>query len=356
MSFTPIANVGEFGLIDRLKDVLGKESDEKVLIGIGDDAAAVSIDERRIQVITTDALVEGVHFDRTFIPMRYLGRKALAVNVSDIVAMNARPHVATVAIGVPNDVSVEQMEALYGGIAEAAAEYGVTVVGGDTTAAQRMFISITVTGEVAPERLTRRSGAQPGDLLCVTGDLGASAAGLKLLLEGKSHAFQDDDAGATPAAASGDGAPAETGPDLRAYAHLVERHLAPKARMDILAHWSELDLLPTSLIDISDGLASEVHHICKSSNVGAVVEAGLLPIHVQTFQAAERYAENAASYALFGGEDYELLFTMAESETTKLNPNSFAVVGHIVDAEEGVLLRGPDGSTEPLPEGGFSHL
>ena len=346
--FTPVSAVGEFGLIERLRDVLAADADapEGLVQGIGDDAAVYRVGEGRVHVVTTDALVEGVHFDRTFTPMRYLGWKAVAVNVSDVAAMNALPRYATVALCLPNNVSVEQAEALYGGMREACARYGLAVVGGDVAAAARLALSVTVVGEAAEADVVYRRGALPGDLLCVTGDLGAAAAGLKVLLAGK-QGFE----------AGGDGdAQAGAQPDLAAFAYVVERQLYPQPRLDRLRHWEERGVRPHALIDVSDGLASEVHHLCRESAVGAVVEAGLLPIHVQTFRAAERHGEAPLSLALYGGEDYELLFALPEAEAKKLDPDSYAVVGQVVEPEEGIALRLPEGEVVPLEARGFQHF
>lgn len=337
--FTPISQVGEFGLIDRLRDALGIQVPETLVEGIGDDAAVYRVGGGRVHVVTTDALVEGVHFDRVFVPLGHLGYKALAVNVSDVVAMNADPRYATVALGLPNNVSVEGAEALYEGIAQACRQYGVAVVGGDVTAAERLVLSVTVIGEAAEDEVVFRRGAQPGDLLCVTGDLGSAFAGLKVLLAEK-EAF----------AAGG------AQPDLAPWAYVVERHMAPTARLDRLRAWREAGVRPRALIDISDGLASEVHHLCRAGSVGARLEAGLLPVHLQTYKAAQRFGEHAEAYALYGGEDYELLFAMPEEDLAKLPEHSYAVVGTVTEAEEGVVVAVPDGEVVPLEAQGYQHF
>ncbi len=342
--FTPISEVGEFGLIDRLSEVLGDHSDDKLLQGIGDDAAVYAIGDGRVHVITSDAMVEGVHFDRTFVPMRYLGWKAIATNVSDVVAMNAMPRYATVALALPNNASVEQIEKLYGGMAEACERYDLTIVGGDVTAATKMTVSVTVVGEAAEEDIVYRKGAQVGDLLCVTGDLGSAAAGLKVLLAGK-----------TGFESSGDGAESSH-PNLIDFAYVVERHLFPQARRDRVQSWREAHFRPNAMIDVSDGLGGDIQHLCLASQTGAVIEAGLLPIHVQTFKAAELYDADPLSLALQGGEDYELLFAIPESEVEKLDENTYAIVGHVVDASEGITLRDPDGNVTPLEAGGYEHF
>lgn len=340
MDFTPISQVGEFGLIDRLRDALGITEREALLQGIGDDAAVYRVGDGRVHVVTTDALVEGVHFDRTFAPLGTLGYKAIAVNVSDVVAMNAEPRYATVALGLPNNVSVEAAEVLYEGMAQACRQYGLAVVGGDVTAAERLFLSVTVIGEVAEEDVVYRRGAEPGDLLCVTGDLGSAAAGLKVLLAGR-EAFEGG---------------AEEQPDLAPWSYAVQRHLAPQARLDRVRQWAEAGVRPHALIDISDGLASEVHHLCQAGGVGARIEAGLLPIHVQTFRAAERFDDQPPTYALYGGEDYELLFALPEAEADKLPEDTYAIVGTVTEAEEGVVLAMPEGEAVPLEASGFQHF
>ena len=354
MSFTPLNVVGEFGFIDRLEAILATECQAPELIqGIGDDAAVYRVGEGHVHVVTTDALIEGVHFDRSYVPLRYLGWKAVAVNVSDVVAMNAVPRYATVALGVPNNLSVEQGEALYAGMAETCAEYGLAIVGGDVAAAARLTLAVTAIGEAEEEAVVYRRGAQPGDLLCVTGDLGSAAAGLTVLLAGKQGFLQESG----EFEAGGDGEhEAGAQPDLSAYAYVVERQLYPQARLDRIRHWAEVGVRPHALLDISDGLASEVHHLCKASGTGAVVESGLLPIHVQTFRAAEAYGEAPLSLALYGGEDYELLFALPEAEKDKLDPETYAVVGHVTGPEEGVRLRLPEGEVIPLEARGFTHF
>ncbi|MEM1118059.1 MAG: thiamine-phosphate kinase [Bacteroidota bacterium] len=349
--FTPVADVGEFGLIDRLRDRLGEAAAAADLIeGIGDDAAVYRVGSAgsdgpsRVHVVTTDALVEGVHFDRTYVPLRALGWKALATNVSDVCAMNARPRFATVALGLPNNLSVEGAEALYTGMAQACERYGLAVVGGDTTASARLTLSVTVIGEAPEADVAYRRGAQPGDLLCVTGDLGSAAAGLQVLISGK-DAMTDGDGAAD--------APPQ--PDLAEFAYVVERQLMPQARLDRVQQWAEAGVRPTSLIDVSDGLASETHHLSQAGTVGAVIDGGLLPVHVQTALAAERFDARPEAYVLYGGEDYELLFTIPEAEASKLATDTYAVVGQIVEPDEGVTLRLPDGNRVPLSGGGYKH-
>ncbi|MEM0963527.1 MAG: thiamine-phosphate kinase [Bacteroidota bacterium] len=349
--FTPVSDVGEFGLIDRLNATLADAASGKDLVlGIGDDAAVYRVGSAgsdgpsRVHVVTTDALVEGVHFDRTYVPLRALGWKAIATNVSDVVAMNARPLYATVALGLPNNLSVEGAEALYTGMAQACETYGLAVVGGDVTASARLMLSVTVVGEAAEDEIVRRSGASPGDLLCVTGDLGASAAGLKVLMAGKDGM------------SAGDGAPDEPPqPDLTEFAYVVERHLMPQARLDRVQTWADAGVRPSSLIDVSDGLASEAHHLSQAGVVGAVIDGGLLPVHVQTALAAQRYGERPEAFVLYGGEDYELMFTLSEADAPKLAADTYAVVGQITEPDDGVQLRLPDGNHVPLHASGYRH-
>lgn len=340
-TYTPISELGEFALIDRLHEVLGETEDEDVLAGISDDAAVYRVSEGRVNIVTTDALIEGVHFDRTFMPMEYLGFKAMSVNVSDVLAMNALPRYATVALGLPSNMFVEDVEALYRGMAKAAQAYGLTVVGGDTTAARFLTIAVTVIGEAAEEEVVYRSGAQPGDVLCVTGDLGAAYAGLKVLLEQR-RAMQEE---------------ADTyQPNLSDVQYVIQRQLAPLAQIHIVRDWAERGLRPNALIDISDGVASEVHHLCQQSQCGALLYGAALPVAFETRDVADQFAEDVDTYALFGGEDYELLFAMPKDALDRLDPESFVAIGEVTQAEEGVRLQTPEGETIPLQATGFQHF
>lgn len=341
--FTPLSELGEFGLIDRLQDTLGAPLDETVVQGLGDDAAVYRVAEDRVHLLTTDALIEGIHFDRTYMPMAYLGFKAMAVNVSDIVAMNAVPRYATLALGVPHNVSVEMMTALYSGIQQACAAYGLTLVGGDTTGARALMLTVTVVGEAEQGRVVYRSGARPGDLLCVTGHLGAAYAGLKMLLWEKEQAEQ-----------AGEGYQ----PDFSPFSEVLERQLRPRARTDVVAHWAQAGIQPRALIDISDGLASEVNHLCRRSGCGARVRAAALPIALQTRAVAERHGEDVDTYALFGGEDYELLFALPETDLPKLETAGadFVVIGTCTAPEDGVEVETPEGEVLPLMPQGYTHF
>ena len=340
-TFTPIERVGEFGLIDRMQAILGTPTDDTILLGIQDDAAVYRISDERAHVVTTDALVEGVHFDRTFMPMNYLGFKALTVNVSDVVAMNATPRYATVSLGLPRSVSVEMVEQLYRGLQQASEVYDLHIIGGDTTAAPRLTITVTVIGVADIPSLVFRRGARPGDLLCVTGDLGASYAGLRILLK-QQRAMQE----------LGD----QFQPDFSAYQYVLQRHLTPTARLDAVREWAERGVRPRALIDISDGLASEVHHLCRQSDCGALLQGVALPIDLETRQVAEELAEDADTFALFGGEDYELLFALHEDDLNKLDLEGITVIGQFTDAEQGIQIRTPEGDHIPLDAEGYDHF
>ena len=346
--FTPIAEVGEFGLIERLRQSLGSAAEaDRLAVPIGDDAAVVDLGNGRSQVVTTDLFVEGVHFDRTFAPLRALGWKCIAASVSDVCAMNAMPTLATVALGVPNNLSVEGAEALYTGIAQACERYGLAVAGGDITASARLVVSVTVLGEAEAGQIVTRAGAQPGEVLCLTGDVGASAAGLQLLLKGKDALAQSNAGG------DGENAPAL---ELSDFPVPIERHLMPQARLDRVRLWREVGFQPTSLIDVSDGVASEAHHLSRASIVGLAVEAGLMPVHLQTMAAAEILKQRADTWALYGGEDYELLFTAPRAALAVLPDDTYAIIGEVVDPEEGVALRLSDGTAIPMEADGFAHF
>ncbi len=340
-SFTPIDQIGEFGLIDQLSDILGAPDDDDLLAGISDDAAVYRVGEGRVHVVTTDALIERVHFDRSFTPMEFLGFKALSVNVSDIAAMNAFPRYATVALGLPESVSAEMAAALYRGMKKAAQLYGLTVVGGDTTAAHRMMITVTVIGEAAEEAVVYRSGARPGDLLCVTGNIGGAYAGLKVLLD-QQRALREEGE--------------DFAPTLEAFSYVIRRQLAPTARLQTVQDWAERGVQPHALIDISDGLASETHHLCRLSGCGARLRGAALPIDLETRQVADQFADEVDTYALFGGEDYELLFALAPEDLERLEPESFTVVGEFTEPEAGVVIQTPEGAAIPLQAGGYRHF
>ena len=338
-SFTPITETGEFGLIDRLDELLGTPSDESVLRTIGDDAAVYQVGDGKVHVITTDALIENIHLDRSFMPMEYLGVKIIAVNVSDVVAMNARPKYATIAIGLPHDVSVEMVEALYTGIKKACNAYNMSLIGGDTTASQRMTIAVTVVGEAEEDDIVYRHGAHIDDVVCVTGDLGASYAGLRILLE-KRALLQKSGLKIAPA---------------DEYKYVIQRHLTPTPRLSTLKVFKDAGVMPTSMIDISDGLASELQHICRQNHCGATITAASLPIHEETQKVATHFSQDADTYALYGGEDYELLLTLRPADVEKLPKGTVTVIGKITDYED-IMIQTPEGTVIPLKGRGYQHF
>ncbi|ARA94503.1 thiamine-monophosphate kinase [Rhodothermaceae bacterium RA] len=340
-SFTPVSDIGEFGLIDRIRAIVGEPERDDLLAGIGDDAAVYQIGGGRVHVVTTDALIETVHFDRSFMPMEYLGFKAMSVNVSDVVAMNAMPRYATIVLGLPSNVSVEMVEAFYRGAQRAAARYGTVILGGDTTAARWLTVSVTVIGEAEEDAVVYRGGAQPGDLLCVTGDLGAAYAGLKVLLHQQQRLREHD---------------ADAALDLSAHRYVIQRQLTPTARLDVVQDWAARGVQPTALIDISDGLASEVHHLCRTSHCGAHLYGARIPIDLETRQVADDFAEEVDTYALFGGEDYELLFALPEEHLDRMNPETFTVIGRFTDPDEGVRVQDPTGEIISLEAAGYQHF
>ncbi len=319
---TSIAQLGEFGLIAHLTKQF-KPKNPSTLTAIGDDAAVLDFKDKKV-VVSADMLVEGVHFDLSYMPLKHLGYKAVSSNVSDICAMNAKPTQITISVAVSNRFPLEAMEELFAGFALGAARYNVDVIGGDTTSSQKgLIISITVLGEADADEIVYRSGAKPTDLLVVTGDVGAAYMGLQVL-EREKQVFQVNP---------------NSQPDLDPYAYLVERQLKPEARTDIRTLFHALELKPTSMIDISDGLSSEIMHLCKQSNVGANLYEEKLPLDPQFISVCEEFNIDSTTVAINGGEDYELLFTIAldDYDKIKANPN-FTIIGHIVEASEGMHL------------------
>jgi len=342
-SFTPISSLGEFGLIDRMQSrLVDIPRSENLIVGIGDDAAVYRAGETTLHVVTTDVLIEGVHFDRTFIPTSYLGWKAIAVNVSDVVAMNAKPLYATVSAGFPRNFSVEMMDGLYDGMAEACKAYGMELVGGDTSTAHALYLSITVIGEVDEKDVVFRRGANVGDYLCLSGDVGGAYAGLKVLLDQRE---QLENMGESYE------------PDLEAFQYVIQRQLRPKARLDVIEGLKKAGVRPTSMIDISDGLASEVHHIGMRSGVGATVRVPAVPFDPETRAVADQFMDDIDAYALFGGEDYELLFTVVPEDVQKIDDmQGVSVIGTIEEASKGVRAYSPDTGLMPLHPAGYQHF
>lgn len=319
---TSIAQLGEFGLINHLtrQFTVGHPS---TLKGIGDDAAVLNFKDKKA-VVSTDLLIEGVHFDLAYMPLKHLGYKAVVVNLSDICAMNARPTQITVSVAVSNRFPLEAMDELFAGIALAAEKYKVDVIGGDTTSSQKgLILSITALGEADADEIVYRDGAKPTDLLVVTGDIGAAYMGLQVL-EREKQVFQVNP---------------NSQPDLDAYTYLIERQLKPEARTDVRTLLHALEIKPTAMIDISDGLSSEILHLCKQGKVGCNLYEDKLPLDPQFINVCEEFNIDSTTVAINGGEDYELLFTIAMDDYSKLkgNPN-FTVIGHMVAESEGVHL------------------
>ena len=337
---TEISDLGEFGLIDHLtKNIELKNSSSSK--GVGDDAAVIGDGDVKT-LVSTDMLLEGVHFDLSYIPLKHLGYKAVAVNVSDIYAMNGTPKQITVSIGLSNRFSLEAVEELYAGIYLACEKFGVDLVGGDTSSSrQGLVISITAVGEAKADKITYRSGAQENDLLCVSGDVGAAYMGLQLLEREKQVYMSNPD----------------MQPDLEGWDYIVGRQLKPEARKDIIELLAEKDIQPTSMIDVSDGVASEIFHLCKHSNVGMNVFEEKLPIDHQTIQMAEELKIDVTTVALNGGEDYELLFTIKQADFEKIKDSRMVtVIGHCTAKEEGIHIITRNNNKFTLRAQGWQHL
>lgn len=320
--FTPISQLGEFKLIDRLTQGFELQN-RSSLKGPGDDAAVIHTPMH--QVVTTDLLIEGIHFDMMYTPLKHLGYKSVVVNLSDIFAMNARPKQILVSLAVSNRFSVEALEELYDGIRAACDKYRVDLIGGDTTASPKgMCISITAIGEAEREKIVYRGGAREGDLLCVSGDLGAAYIGLQLLEREKKIFLENP------------GVPT----DLSGHNYTVGRQLKPDARGDIIDLLAELEVTPTSMIDISDGLSSEILHLCKQSEVGCQLEEEQVPIAKETYDTALSFNIDPINCALSGGEDYELLFTIRPEDRAKIAAQpEVTIIGEILDANLGIKLH-----------------
>lgn len=340
-SKTPISDLGEFGLIDHLTQNIEVRRSSTIK-GIGDDAAVLSADGTHQKVISTDMLLEGVHFDLSYMPLKHLGYKAVMANLSDIYAMNATATHITVSIAVSNRFPVEALEELYDGIKTAVKIYDIDVIGGNTTSSTSgLIISITAIGEVKQKSVVYRDGAKENDLLVVTGDLGAAYLGLQVL-EREKQVFQ-----ANPNAR----------PELENYTYLVERQLKPEARKDIPLLLAELNVLPTAMIDISDGLSSEIIHICKNSGVGCNLYEDKIPLDPQVISTCEEFNLDSTTIALNGGEDYELLFTIKTEDFPKIKANPhLTVIGHMTGKKEGIHLITRANTKIPLIARGWNSL
>ncbi len=319
---TSISQLGEFALVEHLTKNF-TIAHESTIKGIGDDAAVLDFKDKKV-VVSTDLLIEGVHFDLAYMPLKHLGYKAVVVNLSDICAMNAKPTQITVSVAVSNRFPLEALDDLFMGINHAAKEYNVDVIGGDTTSSQKgLIISITAIGEVDIDEVVYRNTAQDTDLLVVTGDIGAAYMGLQVLEREKQVFLVNPN----------------SQPDLDAYSYLIERQLKPEARKDVRLLLHALEVKPTSMIDISDGLSSEIMHICKQSKVGCNLYEDKLPLDPQFMNVCEEFDLDSTTVAINGGEDYELLFTISINDFEKIkgNPN-FTIIGHMTQESEGIHL------------------
>lgn len=337
---TPLTELGEFGLIEHLTKNF-KIKQKSTIKGIGDDAAVLDFKDKKV-VVTTDLLVENVHFDMSYMPLKHLGYKAIIVNLSDVYAMNAQATQVTVSIAVSNRFPLEALEELYAGIETAAKIYNVDVVGGDTTSSTTgLIISVTAIGEVNEGDVVYRNGAKPNDLLVVTGDLGASYMGLQVLKREK-EVFKVNP---------------QNQPDLEPYTYIIERQLKPEARKDIVQLLSDLKVKPTSMIDISDGLSSEIIHLCKQSDVGVELYENKIPLDPQVISTCEEFKIDSTTIALNGGEDYELLLTISQEDFPKIkgNPN-FTVIGYMADKSRGMNLVTRGETMIPLIAKGWNSL
>ena len=337
---TEISSLGEFGLIDHLTRNIEIQNASTIL-GVGDDAAVIDHFGKQT-VLTTDLLVEGVHFDLIYTPLKHLGYKSVVVNLSDVYAMNAIPTQVILSIGISNRFSLEALDEFYEGVYAACEKYGVDLVGGDTTTSQKGFIiSLTAIGEVAPDNYVKRSTAKKGDLLCVSGDLGAAYVGL-LFLEREKKIFIESPG---------------VQPDLEGETYVIGRLLKPEARKDIVEFFATNQIKPTAMMDISDGLSSEILHICKDSNLGCVLYEEKIPVSEEMKKAAFKFEIDPTACALSGGEDYELLFTVAQEDYEKLVLNEqISVVGYMTGSEEGAHIITKGGSKHPVTAQGWNHL
>jgi thiamine-monophosphate kinase len=335
---TEIASLGEFGLIEHLTKNIDLQNASSI-VGVGDDAAVIDPLGKQI-VITTDLLVESVHFDLMYTPLKHLGYKSVVVNVSDIYAMNASPTQITLSIAISNRFSVEALEDFYEGVYAACDKYGIDLIGGDTTSSQKGFvISVTAVGEVLQDKFVKRSSAQKGDLLCVSGDLGAAYIGLALLEREKKIFIESP----------------QVQPDLEGEKYVIGRLLKPEARKDIIEFFEKTAIMPTSMIDVSDGLSSEILHICKQSELGCVLYEGKIPIHNDTKNAAYKFEMDPTACALSGGEDYELLFTVTQSDYDKLVLNEqISVIGYMTEPEKGKKIITKGGNTFDITAQGWN--
>jgi thiamine-monophosphate kinase len=337
---TPISALGEFGLIDRL--TRGFETlQPSTLKGVGDDAAVIDSLGKKT-VVSTDLLVEGIHFDLVYTPLKHLGYKSVVVNLSDIYAMNAEPQQITVSLALSSRFTVEALDELYAGIKLACQHYKVDLVGGDTTSSlSGLVISVTAIGTANAEDLVYRNGAKEGNLVCVTGDLGAAYLGLQILEREKRIYLEHPD----------------LQPELEDADYLIGRQLKPEARKDAIAYFKEMEVKPTAMMDLSDGLSSDIMHICTQSGVGCQILEGEVPLAEETYNMALKFNLDPITCALNGGEDYELLFTIEPEDETKLTGDqTFSVIGQITKKEDGYILVTKSNNKHPLKAQGWNHF
>jgi thiamine-monophosphate kinase len=335
---TEIADLGEFGLIEHLIKNFEIQNVSTVL-GVGDDAAVIDHFGKQT-VITTDLLLEGVHFDLMYTPLRHLGYKSVMVNLSDIYAMNAMPTQITMSIGISNRVSLEALNEFYEGVYMACEKHGVDLIGGDTSTSQKGFIiSVTAIGEVTPDKFVKRSTAQKGDLICVSGDLGAAFLGLTIMEREKKIYLENP----------------KVQPDLEGESYIVGRLLKPEARKDIIEFFEKNEIIPTAMMDVSDGISSEVLHLCRQSGLGCRIYEEKLPISDDSRKAAYKFGLDPTVCALNGGEDYELIFTLKQEDYDKITFNEdISVIGYMADLEEGSKLLTKGGNEYPITAQGWN--
>lgn len=337
---TELSELGEFGLIDHIKKHT-KQQNKSSVLGIGDDAAIIESGDK-FKVVSSDLLVEGIHFDLSYFPLKHLGYKSVSVNMSDIAAMNAKPEQILVNLALSNRFSVEAIDEFYEGVRMACEDYKVDLVGGDTSSsASGLFISITAIGSVAKDKVVKRRGAKGGDIICATGDLGGAYIGLQVLAREKQVYMADPN----------------MQPQLDKYKYMVGRQLKPIARMDIIHELEELNVLPTSMIDISDGLASELLHLHKESGLGVKIFEDKLPIDNQTYEAAVEFKLDPITCVLNGGEDYELLFTISQEDHDKLEKHpDIHFIGFMDAKDKDAGLVTKNENFVPLQAQGWNHF
>lgn len=337
---TEISSLGEFGLIEYLTRNIELQNASSI-VGVGDDAAIIDNFGKQV-VLTTDLLIEGIHFDLMYTPLKHLGYKSVVVNLSDVYAMNATPTQITLSIGISNRFSVESLNEFYEGVYAACEKYGVDLVGGDTASSQKGFIvSVTAIGEVVQDKYVKRSTAKKGDLLCVSGDLGAAYIGL-LFLEREKKIFLENPG---------------VQPDLEGESYVVGRLLKPEAKKELIEFFEKENILPTAMLDISDGLSSEILHLCKQSTLGCRVYEEKIPVAEETKKAAYKFEIDPTACGLSGGEDYELLFTIQQADYEKMILNNdISVIGYMTEAEEGAKIITKGKNTYPITAQGWDAI